>query len=84
MAACMGPFVITIQLVRFGKSLTKQKEIYLLAMYGDVNLINFTTYTVRSKGSRTEFFTAFLPTTSNGLRFNHVVETVSHKSVHWP
>ena len=43
MAACICSFVITIQLVRFGKSLTKQKEIYLLAMHGDVKLINFTT-----------------------------------------
>ena len=44
MAACMGSFVITKQLVRIGKSLTKQKEIYLLTMHGDANLMNFTTY----------------------------------------
>jgi hypothetical protein len=35
---------------------------------------------VQSKGSQTEFFTAFLPTPSTGLRLNYVIETVSHKS----
>ena len=40
MTACIGSFVITIQLVRFGKSLAKQKEICLLAMHGDVTLMN--------------------------------------------
>lgn len=45
MAACIYSFVITIPLVRLGKSLTKQKEIRLLAMHGDVNLMNCTTYT---------------------------------------
>jgi len=37
-------------------------------------------YTVKSKGSRTEFFTAFLPTPSTGPRLNYVVETVSHNN----
>ena len=36
-------------------------------------------HTVRSKGSRTEFFTAFLPTPSTGPKLDYVVETVSHK-----
>jgi hypothetical protein len=45
--------------------------------------INNWTYTVRSKGSRTEFFTAFLPTPSTGPWLNYVVETVSHKSANW-
>ena len=40
-------------------------------------------YPVRSKGSRTEFFTAFLPLPSTGTRLNYVVETVSHKSANW-
>jgi len=40
-------------------------------------------YTVRSKGSWTEFFTVFLPTPSAGPRMNYVVETVSHKSANW-
>jgi hypothetical protein len=41
------------------------------------------TYTVRSKGSGTEFFTAFLPTPSTGPRLNYVVKTVSHTSANW-
>jgi len=44
MAACIGSLVITTPLVRFGKSLTKKKEIRLLAMHGGVNLMNCTTY----------------------------------------
>jgi hypothetical protein len=39
--------------------------------------------TVRSKGYRTEFFTAFLPTPSTWPRLNYVAETVSHKSANW-
>ena len=41
------------------------------------------TYTVWSKGSRTKFFTTFLPTPSTGLRLNYIVEMVSHKSANW-
>ena len=33
-------------------------------------------YTVRSRCSQTEFFTAFLPTSSIGPRLNYAVETV--------
>ena len=44
LAACVGSFVITIPLVLVGKSLTKQKEIRLLTMHGDANLMNCTTY----------------------------------------
>jgi len=40
-------------------------------------------YTVLFKDSRTEFFTAFLPTPSTGPRLNYVVETVSIKSANW-
>jgi hypothetical protein len=36
-------------------------------------------YTMRSRSSRTEFFTAFLPTPSTGPRLNYVVETASFK-----
>jgi len=43
----------------------------------------FKAYTLRSKGSRTEFFTAILPTPSTGPQLNYVVETVSHKSANW-
>jgi len=46
-------------------------------------VILITDYTVRSKGSRTEFFTAFLPMPSTGPRLNYIVETVSHKSANW-
>ena len=40
-------------------------------------------YTVLSKGSRTEFFTAFLPKPPTGPRLNYVVEAISHKSTNW-
>jgi len=40
-------------------------------------------YTVQSKDSRTEFFTAILPTPSTEPRLNYVVQTVSHKSANW-